>query len=1219
MSEQTTTGLFQEIADALDSAELRPDPTRADWAEQRARLLDLWRRAEHELVPGVRAAYRENAASAIPPGDLAGLMLEFAALYAAAGMAEQARASLGHALSLAPEDHPLQTFLRAAKTDPEGVYAILLTHWDLRHHDFDALDRDARRALKGPRSAETRALLQKALDGPRPVKSAPSLFTMNGVGTMLYGSRDARDDGSYIATRFFTLLFVPLIPIDAWRVRDAGHQRYYFLAREPLSRLTRNYRRLVAGAALALGLAAPAQSWYASPARHAASAFTAAQSYARSHTPDEALRRYESVARTYGSTAPAEAGLAAEAALRILAARVHSPATTAQRGAMFDLVRLYDAVPAEARTDAVRRVTTDALARWQSELGDGSVDALELRASLLHTLRRVTALSDDHGRWVAAAVEVERAITTRISDDWPLDALERAGRVFDGVYAVTPEGAARWVEAALINSSTTRYAAESLRAWDSRAGLTLFGPLKARVVEALQRADAREADAARAEALRTGDREQLAAQRAADPGDQEVALALAVRDYAAGDTAARRAALASLESLCHFALAPPEVQSARAEMMFALGRGEEADALVDALATLRLPAMRALSNEAQARRRDLVQRYVDQAQRGTLPAEIAERLRGASDDQQREAFGEWVRARLGEDGELRSLDARRVRYAPVVTAVLARGRWLVARANEQSGEARQQTLERARAAMLSVASESQGSMEYRLAMGQAEHQLGREREGEALLAQALAEGGPREHVAVAAVYRQLGLLSRAREISDRAWEASTDADEKRAIAAFRMTFPSSIEDEERWLSRADDGTSALRRRRKEVEAHRALREDRLAEADRLLSEARGLYSADELLTPAGANNAALLELERFECTGDVARVEAARQGIESALRRAPESATVISNLIHPTVTLAYARALEGDLRLRALRPNTNELTALFFASRAAHGGDRVTELSASPLIRRARELTQQLETLSPSSGETWAASQGLARTTEEQSALDAVAQRMARVAHVDVEDADRARALSETPAQREEARRSAEARRRAADRVVDAAQATGHAPTLAAAYAIRAWRRAALLRANDGLTDAAGVVDDLRAALRAWPSLELRGELSEALLRAALSEALPADDARREAFAREQRDLGSSSRWPRSCARPAATSCATCCAGGPRSPRPRGSCRATTSAARATRRPSTSGSPSTRSASRRWRPPRPTAPGSPPRCASRARRTRTTARPRRAR
>ncbi len=51
----------------------------------------------------------------------------------------------------------------------------------------------------------------------KPIKSAPSMFTLNGCGTRIYGD-----------TLYFVLLFIPIFPISRYKVTDVGGGQYSF-------------------------------------------------------------------------------------------------------------------------------------------------------------------------------------------------------------------------------------------------------------------------------------------------------------------------------------------------------------------------------------------------------------------------------------------------------------------------------------------------------------------------------------------------------------------------------------------------------------------------------------------------------------------------------------------------------------------------------------------------------------------------------------------------------------------------------------------------------------------------------------------------------------------------------------------------------------------------------------------------------------------------------
>jgi tetratricopeptide (TPR) repeat protein len=74
-------------------------------------------------------------------------------------------------------------------------------------------------------------------NGMRPIKGPPTLRCVNGIGTRLMGNRDADSPtNSYVATRYATVFFVPVFPIECFRVRPAQNGGWYFLGRVPYGR-----------------------------------------------------------------------------------------------------------------------------------------------------------------------------------------------------------------------------------------------------------------------------------------------------------------------------------------------------------------------------------------------------------------------------------------------------------------------------------------------------------------------------------------------------------------------------------------------------------------------------------------------------------------------------------------------------------------------------------------------------------------------------------------------------------------------------------------------------------------------------------------------------------------------------------------------------------------------------------------------------------------------
>jgi hypothetical protein len=60
-----------------------------------------------------------------------------------------------------------------------------------------------------------------------PLSSPPVLFTMDGVGTTVYGHRDYdTKTQTYVKTMYFCVVFIPVVALRAYRVADAENGWY---------------------------------------------------------------------------------------------------------------------------------------------------------------------------------------------------------------------------------------------------------------------------------------------------------------------------------------------------------------------------------------------------------------------------------------------------------------------------------------------------------------------------------------------------------------------------------------------------------------------------------------------------------------------------------------------------------------------------------------------------------------------------------------------------------------------------------------------------------------------------------------------------------------------------------------------------------------------------------------------------------------------------------
>ena len=78
-------------------------------------------------------------------------------------------------------------------------------------------------------------------------KPASYIIGLHGWGSMLLGHSDMRPDGSYVATEWFTIVWIPIFPVCRYRVikneeavnpLDPIHREYTILEKMPLSVVT---------------------------------------------------------------------------------------------------------------------------------------------------------------------------------------------------------------------------------------------------------------------------------------------------------------------------------------------------------------------------------------------------------------------------------------------------------------------------------------------------------------------------------------------------------------------------------------------------------------------------------------------------------------------------------------------------------------------------------------------------------------------------------------------------------------------------------------------------------------------------------------------------------------------------------------------------------------------------------------------------------------------
>jgi tetratricopeptide (TPR) repeat protein len=145
----------------------------------------------------------------------------------------------------------------------------------------------------------------------RPVERAPVLWTINGIGLTMYGKRDVdTETGTYVKTHCFSVLFIPVLAIGAYRVADA-ERGWYFLARDRLSSFAVSCNVGLVLLALLFGSIMAKQAYFNSPEYQAREKLKQAAAALRDGNARRAVGLYRQVAEGPARAEEGRQGLSA--------------------------------------------------------------------------------------------------------------------------------------------------------------------------------------------------------------------------------------------------------------------------------------------------------------------------------------------------------------------------------------------------------------------------------------------------------------------------------------------------------------------------------------------------------------------------------------------------------------------------------------------------------------------------------------------------------------------------------------------------------------------------------------------------------------------------------------------------------------------------------------------------------------------------------------------
>ncbi len=291
-------------------------------------------------------------------------------------------------------------------------------------------------------------------------------------------------------------------------------------------------------------------------------------------------------------------------------------------------------------------------------------------------------------------------------------------------------------------------------------------------------------------------------------------------------------------------------------------------------------------------------RAVDELNDGQGPPSFYRRYQAAGAETEKQAMvRDYVASCVRENPAIQAKQEALMREASVVPVALDLGIVRLRRAQAMAEEAaRRRELEAAERTFLAIRGLAGESDAYRLFLGQVDYWLGKHEEGRKLLDELLAskQRGFETLMSVSRTLREVGAASEARELSEEAYNSETDQTKKHQAAAMRALILLDLDDEIKWLGRADPSDAYVKASLSAARGHKALSEGRNEEAARHLREAIAVYST-QVQNVFTVNNTALAYLSLFQATGEHEAYDKSIEMLDKAVALRPSDSILLFN------------------------------------------------------------------------------------------------------------------------------------------------------------------------------------------------------------------------------------------------------------------------------------------------------------------------------------
>lgn len=870
----------------------------------------------------------------------------------------------------------------------------------------------ARRELLARRKATKDPVMRKRIDeflkSPAgligPLGMTPSMFTMNGVGTMLYGERNRTADGTHITTLCLVVLFIPILPIRAYVVRREG-TGWRFFGRAPLSPFAAWYRRLIVLVPLLAAFYFWATDAYNSSPTvketrwlSVASACLEKGDYPgtvntlanMASTLDESRRaRMDGMVRkaTVSALTQVQDPQHAQAFLGIVgnrAAQFHKPL-----GAEVDAAAaavLSKIAPQPASGSACRD-----LIAWMGRISP------EIAAHSLELMVKTCDACDDP-LFLAATAAAHSAANT-VCPDAILSRLSR--HLLAHRHATWNADAILYLQAADPTQGRAVLLARCESAWkgvDAGNELLAIKSLPPRLRQLL------EADGERNLELRSDVLEKLAEPLSLQEPERTwhrlgAARRLAKLYQSLNETDPIRYPVPKVRAWAILAaeLDPDNLESRLTAMRYLIADGEFDRAVALGKASQNDPRVALLVGIALARSgkyeeagtilRPLVERDLkpyttallewekvvkdktDASWRslstGTAGNAILQRLNSLPHDKATMEAEHWVNARVHQDSYVIQLakkwkDLGNVHEAASELAMIE----LFLGQGMPPGAARQERLIKAEQIFLELRKTQKDDPHQELQLGQVYFWLGKETEALEIYDRLEGVGDAKVLHQMGENYRYLSRYHAARRVLEKAFDKAS-GNEKFEIAMTRSTAFSSSEDRLAWLKKADPKNRRVQMDIAQTEAENDLEAGNYDEATSALRRVAQYY-ADQPESAVSLNNGAVVQNKLARATGDPKYMLEALNLMRRSHEKEPEDAIVLSNYVNDLEVVA-ASALAGTALRRELLHEMPSYTWMEYVVPLPTLDDWAVRAKAQPEMRKAAELGVKSAILSPES------------------------------------------------------------------------------------------------------------------------------------------------------------------------------------------------------------------------------------------------------------